>query len=524
MNGNDERIVANIRCLAIDMINEAKSGHPGIALGAAPIIYSVYANHLRFSNIDDKWFNRDRFIMSAGHGSALLYAMLYMASFNLSLDDLKSFRQLDSKTPGHPEINITPGVDASTGPLGQGFATAVGIALGERYISNLINKYIPNQNLINYNTYVLCGDGDLMEGVSYEAASFAGTQKLGKLIVLYDSNNISLDAPTYYAFREDIKARFESMGWHYDLVKNGEDLSDISRAIDKAKEINDRPSLIEIKTKIGFGSIDEGKNSVHGKPLRTEDIVSLKTKLGIPNESFYINEDGKRYLNEKIKYRMDTIYTEWGALYNNYKNNEIETFEKIIKPIMKGELSETFEKLDLKLPNDFKQEVRVSNMNALNYFAKNNLSIVGGSADLSSSTKTYIGTDDIEIMNSENPIGRNIYFGVREHAMASILNGLALTGLRPFGSTFLSFADYLKPAIRMTALMNLPVTYIFTHDSITVGPDGPTHEPVEQIAMLRGIPNFNVYRPVDINEVYGSWLNILNNKYPSALIINKSEM
>ncbi len=314
------------------------------------------------------------------------------------------------------------------------------------------------------------------------------------------------------------------MGWHYELVKNGEDLSDISRAIDKAKEAKDKPSIIEVKTKIGFGSSNEGNNSVHGKPLNEEDIISLKTKLRIPNEAFYIDEEGKNYLIEKIKYRVDSIYTKWASNYNNYKLNEEEVFEKIINPLIKGELTENFTKLNLALPNGFKEEVRASNMRAINYFAKNNLSIVGGSADLSSSTKGYIGSDEIERMDSETPIGRNIYFGVREHAMGAILNGLALTGLRPFGSTFLSFADYLKPAIRMSALMNLPVTYIFTHDSIAVGPDGPTHQPIEQMAMLRSIPNFEVYRPADINETFGSWLTILNNKCPSALIINKGEM
>ena len=528
MFGSDELVVNNIKGLAIDMIDEAKSGHPGIVLSAAPILYALYANHLRISTTDDKWFNRDRFIMSAGHGSALLYATLYMAGYDLSLDDLKRFRRIDSKTPGHPELNITPGVDMTTGPLGQGLASAVGIALGERYLRKLSANYLKKAELINYYTYVLCSDGDLMEGISYEAASLAGTQKLGKLIVLYDSNNVSLDGSTNLTFTENVIDRFKAMGWHTDVVKDGTNVSSITRAIEKAKLFSNKPSLIEIKTIIGNGSINAGKNIVHGKPLEKSDITLLKQKLKLKDIPFTVDPKAISYFKGKINKRMNNEYTYWANYYQeavSLKNNN-EQVERLLNYLIKGDINIDFEALGLKINSDHKEELRNSNYRVMNAFIKKTPFIIGGAADLSASTKTVIVSDNdkIEVNSNENPLSKNIFFGVREHAMGAILNGLALAGLRPFGSTFLVFSDYLKPAIRMSALMNLPVTYIFTHDSVSIGEDGPTHEPIEELTMLRSIPNFRVYRPGDIIELVGCWEQILKSKKPCALIVSKNEL
>jgi transketolase len=528
MFGKDDLVIANIKGLALDMINEAGSGHPGIALSAAPILYALYADHLNISTTDDKWLNRDRFIMSAGHGSALLYATLHMAGYDISIDELKRFRRLDSKTPGHPELNVTPGVDMSTGPLGQGFAASVGIALGERYLRTLAKSYLKDESLINYYTYVLCSDGDLMEGVSYEAASFAGTQKLGKLIVLYDSNNVSLDGETKITFTEDVLKRFAAMGWHTELVKDGTNFNSISKAISKAKRITDQPSLIEVKTVLGNGSINAGKNIVHGKPLEKSDITLVKNKLGIKDIPFSINEEARSYFKNKINKRVSPLYSTWASYFNQVQklNSTSELISNLLNYLFKGQINIDFNALGLTVSPNHKEELRLSNYRIMNAFVKKTPFILGGSADLSSSTKTIIidEKEDFKINSYESPLSKNIFFGVREHAMGAILNGLALAGLRPFGSTFLVFADYLKPALRMSALMNLPVTYIFTHDSISIGEDGPSHEPVEELTMLRSIPNFRVYRPGDIIELIGCWEQILTDKKPCALVISKNEL
>lgn len=524
MNNKDQIVVNNIRCLAIDMIDEAKSGHPGISLGAAPIVYTVYANHLRFSSVDDKWLNRDRFIMSAGHGSALLYATLHMAGFDITIEDLKRFRRIDSKTPGHPELGVTPGVDASTGVLGEGVGIGVGIALGERYLENLLDKYVKGQELINYNTYVLCSDGDLMEGLSYEACSFAGTQKLGKLILLYDSNNVSLDGTINSTFNENIKERFESMSWHYQLVKNGEDLNDIDSAINKAKSVKDKPSIIEVKTVIGYGSFNAGKNIVHGKPLSKEDLSLVKERLKIKDIPFYVDEEANRYFKEKVSYRMSKEYSKWGALYNEMRATNYESVNEILNLFLRKQLTVDFARMNLEISPNHREELRNSNYRIINAIcAKTNL-ILGGGADTMSSTKTGILlSDDLIINNYDNPLGRNIFFGVREHAMAAIMNGIALTDLRCFGSTFLTFSNHMLPSMRMATMMNLPVTYIFTHDSITVGEDGRSHEPVEQLSMLRSIPNMIVYRPADIIELLGVWEKVITEGKPATIIVNKND-
>lgn len=504
----DNNVVAYIKSLSIDMINKAGSGHPGIVLSAAPIIYTIYAKHMNVNPKNPNWINRDRFIMSAGHGSALLYSTLYMAGF-LSMGDLKDFRKIDSRTPGHPEIGVTPGVDMSTGPLGSGLASAVGIAIAEKKL----NFNFPE--LIDYYTYVLCSDGDLMEGVSYEVASLAGTLKLNNLIVLYDSNNISLDGSTNYTFTENVRERFEALGWYTILVDSKNKINDIDKAIKKAKK-SMLPTFIEVKTILGEGSLLENSNKVHGKPLTKEDITQLKNKLKIYENPFNVNKELLDYFRTQISNRSGKKYNEWMEKYNDYvlKNpsNAIEKFINQSYDLDLNEKSITFKK---------KEIIRDANNRVMNMLSKRTPLLFGGSADLFESTKTYL--EEKGNFSKDNYNGSNIWFGVREHAMGSILNGIAATGYMSFGSTFLSFSDYMRPSIRMSSLMNLPVTYIFTHDSISVGSDGPTHQPIEQLASLRMIPNLTVYRPADIKEILGSWKCIFELKKPSALIISKSE-
>ena len=520
----DNKIINNIKALGIDMINEAGSGHPGIVLGAAPIIYTVYANHMNINVNDPKWINRDRFVMSAGHGSALLYATLHMAGYNLSIDDLKNFRKINSKTPGHPEYDVTPGVDMSTGPLGQGLATAVGMALAgkvlnQKYKFEKKSAFDAERSLIDYKVYVLCGDGDLMEGISYEAASFAGHLNLDNLIVLYDSNNISLDGETSNTFSENVLDRFKAMGWYVDLVKDGGSIKDIDRAIDKAKK-SMKPSLIEIKTVIGKDSAWEGTNKVHGKVLENDDIVRLKGKLLVPSNPFYVDETLMNYFRTKIIERSNKKYEVFSQNYNEYTKNGSNSDS--MKSLFNNEIKINLFNHDWNFDYETKEATRVSNGKILNEIDRMIPNLIGGSADVSSSTNVYL-TYRSDIKNN-NFDGKNIWFGVREHAMGAILNGLALNGFRPFGSTFLVFSDYLKPAIRMSALMNLPVTYIFTHDSVNIGQDGPTHQPIEQLSSLRLIPNFNVYRPADSKEIIGCYQSIFNSNKPSALILSRHEV
>lgn len=509
---NQNKIIDQIRCLGIDMIHEANSGHPGIVLGAAPIIYALYANHLRFDPKDPTYINRDRFVLSAGHGSALLYAMLYMAGFDISLDDLKNFRQIDSKTPGHPEVGVTPGVDASTGPLGQGIATAVGMAIGETILRN---KY----NIIDYYTYVLCGDGDLMEGISYEAASLAGKLKLNKLIVLYDSNNISLDGNTDLTFQENIAMRFISQGWNVITVEDGDSFELVSKAISEAKNSTEKPTLIEVKTTIGKYSELEGTNKVHGSPLKEEDISKIKEKLGIRDIPFAISQNICKDFEKILNKRQNNLSEE----FNKKVNKLDEKLQKELEYFMKDNKSIEMNDFIYSAPDSREESPRDTSSKILNHVAHKYPYLIGGSADLFSSNKTYIenGGD----YSKENPLGKNIFFGVREHAMGAILNGLSLVGFRPYGSTFLAFSDYLKPAMRLTSLMNLGNIFIFTHDSISVGEDGPTHQPVEQLLMLRSLPNLDVFRPSDANEVIGSYKTILEKeKGPSAIILSRNKL
>ena len=497
----DYRVINNMRALAIDAINKANSGHPGICLGAATILYTLYSKHMVIDFNNPKWYNRDRFILSAGHGVPLFYSMLYMLGL-ISLDDIKELRQIGSITPGHPEL-VTPLVDMATGPLGQGIASSVGMAIAEKYLSSTYNK-----SLINHYTYVLCGDGDLEEGISYEALSLASHLKLNKLIILYDNNDITLDGKLSLSSSEDIITRFKALNFNI-IVVNGDDVLEIDDAINRCKD-SSMPSIIICKTVIGKYSSLEGTNVVHGKALDKEEISKIKAKLDVLDSPFTVSNDAINYFKDTISKRTHYVLREWNRKYENLKEDEKEKYDKLFNLDSEynlGNLKFEYEKLSL----------RDISGNILNAIAKDFPLLIGGSADVASSCKTAL--KDEKIFESGSYNGRNINFGIREHAMGAILNGMALSGLRPYGSTFLVFSDYMRPAIRMSALMNLPVLYIFTHDSITVGEDGATHEPIEQLASLELVPNLYVYRPFDVNELLSSYRDILKNNHPSILVL-----
>ena len=515
----DSDTIANIKTLAIDMIKQANSGHPGIVLSSSPILYALYKYHLNINPNDTEWFNRDRFIISAGHGSALLYSILYMCGYPLTLEDLKNFRSINSNTPGHPEYGVTKGVECTTGPLGQGVATAVGIALGEKILDARIKKDSNSkmQKIIDFKTYVLVSDGDLMEGISYEALSLAGTLALNNLIIIYDSNNTTLDGSTKFVFEEDIHLRFKAMGFNTYKVNDGNSISQLNIEINKAKK-SKKPSFIEVKTHIGYGSLLQDTNKVHGTPLTDDDINQLKDNLKISKEPFYVNETLRRDLIGFIASRVGDKYNSSYDLYNKEIDNKLDTKYQDIKFYFKDNIKYDLSKYKWDID---KSDMRDINKLVLNKISREIMEIVGGSADLNSSTKAYLDYQDDITKNNFN--SKNIWYGVREHAMGAITNGLALLKFIPFASTFLVFSDYLKPAIRMSALMNLKVIYIFTHDSIFVGKDGPTHQPVEQLSSLRALPNFTVYRPADLKEIVGCYQSILNNSNPSAIIIARDK-
>lgn len=498
---DDYKVVSHLRCLSLDMIDNAGSGHPGICLGAATILYTLYSRHLSFDRNNPNWYNRDRFVLSAGHAAPLFYSMLYMLDI-LSLDDIKALRQMNSITPGHPEIT-TPFVDMSTGPLGQGIASSVGMALAERYLNSTYNK-----ELINHYTYVLCGDGDLEEGISYEALSLASKLCLNKLIILYDSNNVTLDGKLSMSSEEDVITRFKALNFNI-LVVDGESIKEIDYALNKAHE-SVMPTIIICKTIIGKYSKNEGSNIVHGKPLSKDDIKSVKEKLDMYESSFTLSTQSVEYFKGLIDKRMYLVLRDFERKYENLKEEEKEKIDKLFNldtTYNLGNLDFSYENLSL----------RDISGNILNSISKEFPLLLGGSADLSSSCKTRI--KDAKDFDANSYNGKNINFGIREHAMGAIMNGMALSGLRSYGSTFLVFSDYLRPAIRMSAIMNLPVIYIFTHDSITVGEDGVTHEPIEQLASLELIPNLYIYRPFDVNELLASYRDILKNKRPSVLVL-----
>ena len=507
----EEKIIDQIRCLGIDMIHEANSGHPGIVLGAAPILYTLYANHLQIDPKHPDYFNRDRFVMSAGHGSALLYATLSMAGYDISLDDLKQFRQIHSKTPGHPEFGQTPGVDCTTGPLGQGIATAVGMAIAE---AKLRERF---PSVIDYHTYVLCGDGDLMEGISYEACSLAGTLKLNKLIVLYDSNDICLDGKISDSFTENVAMRFIAQNWSVLTVSDGNNHEMIHKAIEEAKNSTDKPTLIIVKTTIGKYSELEGTNKVHGTPLTKEDISKIKAKVGLRDVDFAISQNTMEEFQNKIQERCQNLYEEFQEKISLLPEEDQKELSFFMSENKKVEMKDFF----YDAPESKMESTRETSSKVLNAIVPRFSYLFGGSADLFSANKTLIQGGGR--FSAEDYLGKNIYYGVREHAMGAISNGLALCGFRPYASTFLAFSDYLKPSLRLTAMMNLSNIYIFSHDSISVGEDGPTHQPVEQLLMLRSLPNLDVFRPADANGVSGSYLTIFEKeKGPSAILLSRN--
>lgn len=510
----DIKVINGIKNLSLDMINEANSGHPGICLGAAPILYTLFSRHLVFNPNDGNWINRDRFVMSSGHGSALLYSTLFFAGYPIKIEDLKTFRKLGSQCTGHPELNSNIGVEATTGPLGQGFANAVGFAIAEEYLGNNLNREI-----FNHYTYCMVSDGDLMEGISYEACSLAGSLKLGKLIVLYDSNDICSDGKTNNTFDENVLKRFDACGWHTEYVKDGQDIDSIDEAIKKSKQVKDKPSIIQIKTVIGFGSVNQNTSAVHKNPLSEYDLDTLKDKWGVNKIPFYVSKEAVEYFRDKINSRNNSVYESWKLKYSDFMAEE-GVLQKTLKYMENNDFHIDLKKLKINVEEKYNEELRSANGKIINMLSKMCPVLVSGSADLFESTKTYIlnGKDF-----SPSISGRNIQFGVREHLMAGVLNGLSLSGLRPIGSTFLAFSDYMKASIRLSALMNIPVTYVFTHDSIFIGEDGPTHQPVEQLASLRTIPNMTIFRPCDIKEIVGCWDYIINNKKPVCLVISKDK-
>jgi len=515
--------IETIRTLSIDAIEKANSGHPGMPMGAAPMAYTLWTKFMNVNPSNPEWFNRDRFVLSAGHGSMLLYSLLHLTGYDVSMDDLKSFRQWGSKTPGHPEYGHTPGVDATTGPLGQGIAMAVGMAMAERHLAETYNK--PSFNVVDHFTYAICGDGDLMEGISSEAASLAAHLKLGRLVVLYDSNDISLDGDLDRSFSENVEQRFTAQGWQVIRVEDGNDLNEISNAIEQAKQDLDRPTLIEVKTTIGYGSPNKsGKSASHGSPLGADEIKLTKAAYDWTfEEDFHVPAEVYDHFNKTVKEAGSAKENEWNELVSGYEK-EYPELAKQFKDAISGELPEGWDKDIPVYEEGTSLASRASSGEVLNGIAKNLPSFFGGSADLAGSNKTTIsGSGDF---TSEDYSGRNIWFGVREFAMGAALNGMALHGgLHVFGGTFFVFSDYLRPAIRLAALMNLPVTYVFTHDSIAVGEDGPTHEPVEQLASLRAMPNLSVVRPADGNETAAAWKTAIESKStPTALVLTRQNL
>ncbi|WP_338470766.1 transketolase [Niallia sp. XMNu-256] len=520
---NIEQLAINtIRTLSIDSIEKANSGHPGIAMGAAPMAYTLWAKEMNFNPSNPDWLNRDRFVLSAGHGSALLYSMLHLFGYDVSLDDLKNFRQWGSKTPGHPEFGHTAGVDATTGPLGQGIAMAVGMAMAERHLAETYNK--ENYQVIDHYTYSLCGDGDLMEGVSAEAASLAAHLKLGRLVVLYDSNDISLDGDLNLSFSESVAKRYEAYGWQVLRVEDGNDLDEIQKAIQEAKADTNRPTLIEVKTTIGYGSPNKSGSSVsHGAPLGTDEVKLTKSFYGWNfEEPFYVPEEVREHYNTFVE-AGKTKEQAWNDLFANYKEAYPELAAQL-ESAVKGELPENWEAALPTFEDDSKMATRASSGKVLNAAADVVPQLIGGSADLAGSNKTLISSEKNYALDGY--AARNIWFGVREFAMGAAINGMALHGgVKVFGATFFVFSDYLRPAIRLAALMNLPVTYVFTHDSIAVGEDGPTHQPVEHLAALRAMPNVDVIRPADAKETQAAWRLALESvNRPTALILTRQDL
>ena len=519
----DQLAVNTIRTLAIDGIEAANSGHPGLPMGAAPMAYVLFSRFLQHQPKNPSWFNRDRFVLSAGHGSMLLYSLLHLFSYDLPIEELTRFRKWGSKTPGHPEYGHTSGVEMTTGPLGQGIASAVGMAMAERFLAARYNR--PDHALVDHYTYALVGDGDLMEGIAYEATSLAGHQQLDKLIVLYDSNDISLDGPTSRAFTENVEMRFKAAGWHYEKVADGNNLQEIADAITRAKALTGKPKLIEVRTTIGYGSPGkQGTSKAHGSPLGSTETSLAKAAYGWDHEErFYVPNEVKAHLSSLLDGLLANE-AKWNDLVDRYTQTFVEEGREFAD-VFSGKLPANWDgDLPRYTESDKELATRQASGLAINALAKRIPNLIGGSADLASSNETNIS--DGGVFEPQNHSGRNLWFGVREHAMGAILNGMALHGgLHVFGGTFMVFSDYLRPSMRLASLMKLPVVYVFTHDSIGVGEDGPTHQPVEQLAALRAMPNLITMRPGDANETIAAWHYAMAHRdRPVALALTRQKL
>lgn len=518
----DQLAVDTIRTMSVDAIQAANSGHPGLPIGAAPMSYVLWSKYLKVNPKQSKWVDRDRFVLSGGHGSALLYSLLHLSGYQVSIEDVKNFRQFNSKTPGHPEFRHTDGVEATTGPLGQGFANGVGMAMAEAHLAATYNR--EGFPIVNHHTYVMCGDGDLMEGISYEASSLAGTLKLNKLIVLYDSNDITLDGELTKSFNESVKDRFIAQGWNYILVEDGNDLDEIAEAIEEAQGETEKPTLIEVKTIIGYGAPNQGTNKVHGAPLGEEGIKIMKQNYGWEYAPFEVPEEVAHRFDKLLVQTGEHDYQEWQELFEAYRKEYPELakqFEEAFSGKLEVDWKEILPKYEFNSPA---KASRVTSQEVIQELGKHIPSFWGGSADLSSSNNTMNKADiDFE---ASNYAGRNIWFGVREFSMGAALNGILLHGgTRGYIGTFFVFADYVKPAMRVAALSKLPTIYVYTHDSIAVGEDGPTHEPIEQLAGFRATPNTNVFRPADGNEVAAAWKTALEDTTrPSLLVLSRQNL
>lgn len=518
----DQLGVNTLRTLSIDAIQRANSGHPGLPMGAAPMAYVLWTRHLKINpKTHMNWVNRDRFVLSAGHGSALLYSLAHLAGYDVSMDDLKNFREWKSNTPGHPEYGCTDGVEATTGPLGQGISMAVGMAMAEAHLGKKFNR--EGYPVMDHYTYALIGDGDLMEGVASEAASLAGHLKLGKLIALYDSNGISLDGKTSASFTENVGARFEAYGWQYILVEDGFNLEEIDKAIVQAKAESDKPTIIEIKTTIGYGSENQGTHKVHGSPLGEEGVAHAKEVYNWNYPPFTVPEEVSQRFKECIQDKGVEVENKWNEMFEAYKKEYSDLAQKFSDGFS-NKVPNTLGDILPQYGEDDSIATRAASQKAINALAKEVSSLWGGAADLASSNKTVIaGEGDFQPESYE---GRNIWFGVREFGMACAMNGIMLHGgTRVFGSTFFVFSDYLKAAIRLSAIQKLPVIYVLTHDSVAVGKDGPTHEPIEQLASLRTIPNVQVFRPADGNETSAAWKVALETlDKPTILVLSRQNL
>lgn len=514
------RAINAIRALTIDATQAAGSGHPGMPMGAAPMGYLLFTKFLKFNPANDRWVNRDVYIQSAGHGSMLQYSLLHLVGYDLPMEELKRYRQWKSKTPGHPEHFVTPGVEITTGPLGQGISTAVGVALAEAHLGATYNR--PGFNIIDHYTYVIASDGDLMEGVSAEASSLAGHWGLGKLIVLYDDNQITIDGKTDIAFTEDVLGRYDAYGWHTQRVADGNDLEALEAAIRAAQSETNRPSLIAVRTVIGYGAPKrQGTPKAHGSPLGDEEARAAKEALGIDWPAFTVPEDVLAHYRQAVP-RGAQLEAEWRELFGRYKAAHPE-LAKRFETALQGEAERDFEELLPRFPVGEKMATRKSSGKVLNLLAKELPQLIGGSADLAESNNTTL--EGIPFISKDDYTGRNIHFGVREHGMAAIANGLSLHGgLKPYVATFLIFSDYLRPSLRLAALMDQPVIYVFTHDSIGLGGDGPTHQPVSQLTALRAIPKLTVIRPADANETAQAWALAVTHKSPVALALTRQDV